>query len=107
MNTQFKKGVLEMLVLISVSKKDMYGYELVQEVTKVTNINEGTIYPLLRRLTNEKYFETYLVESNEGPPRKYYKLTALGRKQKKKILIQWDSFSKNVNNFIKRSEKDE
>ena len=107
MNTQFKKGVLELLVLISVSKRDMYGYELVQEVGQVTNINEGTIYPLLRRLTNEKYFDTYLVESNEGPPRKYYKLTSLGKAQKKALLVQWNAFAENVNKFILRSEKND
>ena len=73
MNSQFKKGVLELIVLLSVNKKDMYGYELVNEVSKVVNVNEGTIYPLLKRLTNEHYFETYLEESSEGPPRKYYR----------------------------------
>ena len=76
MNPQFKKGVLELIVLESVRKKDMYGYELVEEVSKVIDVNEGTIYPLLKRLTNEHYFETYLRESTEGPPRKYYHLTA-------------------------------
>ena len=75
MNVQFKKGVLELIVLLSVHKKDRYGYELMTEVSKIVDINEGTIYPLLKRLTNEKYFDTYLVESTEGPPRKYYKLT--------------------------------
>ncbi|MDD2435738.1 MAG: PadR family transcriptional regulator, partial [Bacilli bacterium] len=74
MNIQFKKGVLELIVLFSVAKRDMYGYELIMEVSKVVDINEGTIYPLLKRLTNEKYTETYLVESNEGPSRKYYKI---------------------------------
>ena len=59
MNVQFKKGVLELIVLVAVNKKDMYGYELVAEVSKIVNVNEGTIYPLLKRLTNEKYFETY------------------------------------------------
>ena len=69
MNPQFKKGVLELVVLESVRKKDMYGYELVEEVSKVIDVNEGTSYPLLTRLTNERYFETYLRESTEGPPR--------------------------------------
>lgn len=78
MNPQFKKGVLELVVLESVRKRDMYGYELVEEVSKVIDVNEGTIYPLLKRLTNEHYFETYLRESTEGPPRKYYHLTAAG-----------------------------
>ena len=78
MNAQLKKGVLELIVLESVRQKDMYGYELVEEVSKVVDVNEGTIYPLLKRLTNEHYFETYLRESTEGPPRKYYHLTATG-----------------------------
>ena len=76
MNAQFKKGVLELIVLESVRQKDMYGYELVEEVSKVVDVNEGTIYPLLKRMTNEHYFETYLRESTEGPPRKYYHITA-------------------------------
>ena len=66
MNPQFKKGVLELIVLESVRNRDMYGYELVTEVSKVIDVNEGTIYPLLKRLTNEHYFETYLRESTEG-----------------------------------------
>ena len=54
MNAQFKKGVLELIVLESVRKKDMYGYELVEEVSKVVDVNEGTIYPLLKRLTEQE-----------------------------------------------------
>ena len=53
MNPQFKKGVLELIVLKSVRDRDMYGYELVTEVSKVIDVNEGTIYPLLKRSTNE------------------------------------------------------
>ena len=49
MNAQFKKGVLELIVLESVRQKDMYGYELVEEVSKVVDVNEGTIYPLVVR----------------------------------------------------------
>ena len=67
MNPQFKKGVLELIVLEAVHRKDRYGYELVEEVSRVIDVNEGTIYPLLKRLTNEHYFETYLRESTEGP----------------------------------------
>lgn len=79
----------------------MYGYELVSEVSKVVNVNEGTIYPLLKRLTNEHYFETYLEESKEGPPRKYYRLTNLGRQQKKVLLEEWNEFHECINAFIK------
>ena len=107
MNSQFKKGVLELIVLFSVNEKDMYGYELVLEVSKVVSVNEGTIYPLLRRLTNEKYFETYLVESNEGPSRKYYKITSLGKDRLKELKDAWDEFNTSVNSFMKESGKNE
>lgn len=100
MNTQFKKGVLELIVLESVRKKDMYGYELVQEVSKVVDVNEGTIYPLLKRLTNERYFETYLRESNEGPPRKYYHLTAAGVLYREILEKDWNEFQARVCEFL-------
>ena len=107
MNSQFKKGVLELIVLVSVNKRDMYGYELVLEVSKVVDVNEGTIYPLLKRLTNENYFETYLQESKEGPSRKYYKITVLGQKRLKELKGVWKEFSDSVNNFIKESDKND
>lgn len=107
MNPQFKKGVLELIVLESVHKKDMYGYELVEEVSEVIDVNEGTIYPLLKRLTNEHYFETYLRESSEGPPRKYYHLTAAGILYRDSLAKEWEEFQTRVNRFLKERKKDE
>lgn len=105
MNSQFKKGVLELIVLLSINKRDMYGYELILEVSKVVEVNEGTIYPLLKRLTNDRYFDTYLVESTEGPSRKYYKITSLGKQRLKELEGAWKEFSTSVNKFIKECEK--
>ncbi len=107
MNTQFKRGVLELVVLLTVRKEDMYGYQLVNEVNEVISVNEGTIYPLLRRLTNEKYFDTYLRESNEGPPRKYYRLTGSGMEYTSALLNEWNMFVNNVNEFIKEDNYNE
>lgn len=101
MNSQFKKGVLELIVLKVVSKKDMYGYELVEEVSKAVEVNEGTIYPLLKRLTNDHYFDAYIQESSEGPPRKYYRLTASGRQQLDILAQEWKEFYDSVNQFMK------
>lgn len=106
-NTQFKKGVLELLILLLVESEDKYGYELVEMVSKVVDVNEGTIYPILKRLTNETYFETYLKESTEGPPRKYYHLTVLGKERKDKLLAEWTKFNESVSKFIKESELSE
>lgn len=63
MNPQFNKGVLEMCVLALLSKRDCYGFELVELISKYIGLSDGTIYPMLRRLTEEKYVETYLQES--------------------------------------------
>ena len=103
MNAQFKKGILELVVLISVTKRDMYGYELVSEVSKIIDVNEGTIYPLLKRLTNEHYFETYLKESTEGPPRKYYHLTVSGHSYTETLKNEWEEFYSKVEEFIKEN----
>lgn len=104
LNAQFKKGVLELIVLMSVTSRDMYGYELVSEVSKVIDVNEGTIYPLLKRLTNEHYFETYLRESSKGPPRKYYHLTAAGILYRDSMAAEWEEFQERVSRFLKEGK---
>lgn len=91
--------------MLIVEKEDKYGYELVEEVSKIVNVNEGTIYPILKRLTNDNLFETYLQESSEGPSRKYYHLTVLGKERKSEMLQEWEKFNDSVNKFIKESAK--
>ena len=107
MNIQFKKGVLELCVFAILDKKDCYGYELVNEISKNILISEGTIYPLLRRLKNDGYVETYLQESQQGPPRKYYQLTELGKKMKSNLINEWFSFVKGIDHILKGSEENE
>ncbi|MCT4612913.1 MAG: PadR family transcriptional regulator [Clostridia bacterium] len=107
MNIQFKKGVVELCVLSILSERDCYGYELVNEISKNIEISEGTMYPLLRRLSKEGYFMTYLKESTEGPSRKYYKLTKEGRKMLEDLKVEWKNFISKVDNIIDREEENE
>ncbi len=107
MNIQFKKGVLELCVLSLLTTGDRYGYDLVNEISKNIEISEGTIYPLLRRLKNVGYVSTYLQESQEGAPRKYYKLTDTGRKTTRDLKIDWLDFVKKVNSLLEGGDKDE
>lgn len=100
MNVQFKKGVLNLCVLVLLDQQDRYGYELVQKISSQIAISEGSVYPLLRRLTKEGYFTTYLKESSEGPPRKYYQLTEAGRTYLQEQLDEWKKFTKGVNTLI-------
>lgn len=105
MNTQFKKGVLEMCVLSLIHQKDRYGYEIVERISHHIEVTEGTIYPLLRRLVNESYVTTYLSESSVGPTRKYYRISKTGKKRYEESRRDWIAFVKNVDE-ITRSEAD-
>jgi len=89
-----------MCVLVLAAEHDTYGYELANKISEKILIAEGTIYPLLRRMTQEGYFETYLTESAEGPPRKYYRLTAKGRAYMLEMVKEWRLFSRGVDSII-------
>lgn len=101
MNVQIKKGNLDLCVLALLDKRDMYGYELVHKISEEIEISEGTIYPLLKRIRDEGYVTTYLKESQEGPPRKYYSITPSGREQKEEAQRQWERFSEGMNRLLK------
>ncbi|MEQ6356267.1 PadR family transcriptional regulator [Lysinibacillus sp. M3] len=99
-NIQLKKGVLELCVLMLVRKKDHYGYELVMSISKYFEISEGSIYPLLHRMTKETLFTTYLLESKAGPPRKYYKITEKGVQKLEKLVDEWKLFVSSVQDIL-------
>ncbi len=100
MNTQFKKGVLELCVLSLLKQGDKYGYELADSVGKQIDISEGSIYPLLKRLRAEGFFEVYLKESPSGPARKYYRLTQKGADMQVHLENEWREFTASVSTFI-------
>lgn len=100
MNTQFKKGALELCVLSQLTRGDKYGYELTERISAEMSIAGGTLYPILRKLKEDDYVTTYLVESESGPARKYYRLTDRGRQYQIKVKQEWDAFIKAVNALI-------
>ena len=79
---QMRKGLLEYCILKALEEEECYAYELVKRLVAIPGLGmtEGTIYPLLSRLRVQKLVSTRLMESNEGPARKYYALTEAGRK---------------------------
>lgn len=104
MNVQFKKGVLELVVLSLLHNKDYYGYEMVESISNHINISEGSIYPLLRRLDKDGLVTTYLEESQSGPPRKYYELTEKGKESYQVQRQEWFQFTEDVNALLRRVE---
>ncbi len=100
MDIQLKKGVLNLCVLSIVSKTPSYGYDIYQNINKNFKISESTIYPILRKMVTENHLDTYLEESPEGPPRKYFEITQLGKKHLKYLLEEWHVFNDHVNYII-------
>jgi PadR family transcriptional regulator PadR len=100
MNTQFKKGVLELCALTVLLNGDRYGYELADMLGRKMEISEGSIYPMLKRLQGDGYFDSYLKESPNGPARKYYTITEQGRDYQKQLQDQWSEFANQVNSFF-------
>ena len=100
MNVQLKKGVMEIVVLSMLRRKDFYGYELVTEISKYIEMSEGTIYPLLNRFKKDRFVDTYLAESHNGPPRKYYRITDSGRTEFQESVKEWQEFNKAVQKLM-------
>ncbi|TNG91981.1 PadR family transcriptional regulator [Pasteurellaceae bacterium USgator11] len=103
MQTQLRKGVLEMCILALLKQQDSYAYDMVQTLGKYLPISEGTIYPLMRRLQNQQWVDTYLQESSGGPARKFYSLTDLGKTELQSMQSQWQDFANSVNHFLNKA----
>jgi len=100
MNTQLKKGALELCVLSQLVRGDKYGYELTEKISGKMSIASGTLYPILRKLKEDDYVTTYLVESESGPARKYYQLTGKGKQYQDDVWQEWKAFISAVNQLI-------
>jgi len=100
--SQVKKGVLEFIILILLSHKELYGYELLDKIKETTgyDVAEGTIYPLLNRLKADNLIDSYWVEMESGVPRKYYKMTKTGNKVLDQMKKYWLELNTNITKII-------
>lgn len=102
MNSQIKKGILDLCVLALLEKGDSYGYDLAGSLARKVEVADGTVYPILRKLASEGVVSTYLQESQNGPPRKYYHLTDAGRNKLNSDRDEWIKFCGEVNGILER-----
>jgi PadR family transcriptional regulator PadR len=103
MDIQYKKGVLKLCLLSLLYNNDWYGYDISEALSKITEISDGTVYPILRKMKTEGLVNTYLSEKSNGPPRKYYTITTLGKEEFQKQAKEWLDFSEAVKNLIKEN----
>jgi PadR family transcriptional regulator PadR len=92
-----RKGLLEFLVLRIVSGDKVYVADILAQLSGTEfATQEGTLYPLLSKMRREELVDYEWKESEAGPPRKYYQLTAKGREQLKETNDYWQKISETV-----------
>lgn len=92
--TQLRRGVVQHCVLALLEHEPRYSYDLVTELGEHPPLvtSEGTIYPLLSRLRKQGLVTTSMRDSEVGPPRRYYELTADGRQRLDAFRAVWVEF---------------
>lgn len=100
MTIQFKKGVLELCVLSMLQNGDRYGYDVACDLSKVIEVSDGSVYPVLRRLKDDGYVTSYLEEASGGPPRKYYVITETGTQYMNVLKSEWFQITSKINSLI-------
>lgn len=96
--SQMRKGMLEYCILLLLHKGKAYSSNIIQKLYDAHLIVvEGTLYPLLNRLKNDGLLSYEWVESTQGPPRKYYKLTDDGGVFLRELEDAWDELNETVN----------
>ena len=95
--SQMRKGILEFCILSIIRRGEAYPSDIVEEM-KAANLHilEGTLYPLLTRLKNASMLNYRWVESNSGPPRKYFMLTEKGAAFYKELEATWNELANAV-----------
>jgi PadR family transcriptional regulator PadR len=95
--SQMRKGVLEFCILSIIRQGEVYPSDLVEKM-KAANLHilEGTLYPLLTRLKNAGVLAYRWVESNSGPPRKYFVMTDQGLEFYKELEATWQELANAV-----------
>lgn len=100
--SQMLKGILEGCILKIIGQKEIYGYEMNLTLKEygISTVSDGTIYPLLLKLQKQNLIIGEMRSSDEGPMRKYYKLTDKGKDQLEIFEKEWDVLSNSVNNIL-------
>ena len=100
--TQLLKGVLDLAVIELLHQRDGYGYELVTSLREagLEAVGEASVYGTLRRLHSDGFVESYVVPSETGPHRRYYRLTPSGQSRRHELGKTWRRFAEIMNLLV-------
>jgi PadR family transcriptional regulator, regulatory protein PadR len=102
---ELRRGSLELIVLHLLSQGEAYGYEIVSKLTADTNgaleVTDGTLYPVLYRLERAGFVTVRWETPERGVPRKYYRLTDLGRAELSQLTQEWTTFADAMSKLLR------
>ncbi|NLL76298.1 MAG: helix-turn-helix transcriptional regulator [Clostridiales bacterium] len=96
--------LLDFLMLSIVRQQDSYGYQISQQLKKVSGMKDSTLYPILRRLSDNGFVVTY-DQPFQGRNRKYYRITDSGEKQWQFLCQEWQQYTAAIEEIINKKEE--
>ncbi len=104
MESQFRRGILDVCVLAVLERGESYGYQMVKDINEFITITESTLYPILKRLEGANMLSVFTQEHN-GRLRKYYRITDPGRDHITELMNEWEEIVKVYQYISKEREK--
>lgn len=105
MDTQLKRGLLDVCVLAAIRSEDSYGYKIIKDMSPYIELSESTLYTILKRLESLEMLTVKTVE-HEGRLRKYYHITEEGLKRIDEFKTEWKEIM-SIYRFVTKEESDE
>lgn len=103
-NNKLLPGSTTMLLLKLLEDRDMYGYEMIEELEKRSNnifsLKAGTLYPLLHNLEKEEFINSYTENADSSRVRKYYSITNKGKGMLKEKKEEWNTYIFAINQIL-------
>jgi len=103
MSYQLGPVMMDALVLAILYDEDTYGYLISQRIKQIVTLKDSTLYPVLKRLQEAGFLETY-DQPFQGRNRKYYHITQIGMDKYHKSVAEWNDYKKNVERILLRKE---
>ena len=98
--------LMDFLVLSIILESDAYGYQISQIIKRAIPSKDSTLYPVLKRLQENRYVETY-DQQYQGRNRRYYRITPNGRQRQQELVKEWETFKFIIDDIVKGGISDD
>jgi|SRR5687768_12212122 len=106
MSRELKRGTIELVLLTLLADRERYGYEIVAAIEEWSGgrleVRDGTLYPVLYRLEEAGFIEPHWETPERGVPRKYYRITDVGKEERGRLTAEWREFAAGLDAILDR-----